>query len=45
MNNYELMASNPGFSRGDSDAFTTDRQRVGWGLGGGPELSRVVDGS
>lgn len=44
MNTSELMASNPGYSRGNSDLFTTDRQRVAWGASSGPNTSRVIDG-
>lgn len=44
MNTSELMAGNPGYSRGNSDLFTTDRQRVAWGASSGPNTSRVIDG-
>ncbi|WP_162247838.1 PEP-CTERM sorting domain-containing protein [Pelomonas sp. Root1237] len=44
MNTFELSSSNPGYSRGNSDLFATDRQRVAWGVASSPATSRVVDG-
>ncbi len=40
-NQGELPNSVPGFSRGGSDAFTTDRQRVRWDAGRGQDRSFV----
>lgn len=41
-NQGELPNNVPGFSRGGSDAFTTDRQRVRWDAGRGQDRS-IVD--
>jgi hypothetical protein len=43
-NTTELGAGFSGYDRGNSDAFTTDRQRVAWGASSGPNTSRVIDG-
>lgn len=40
----ELVSGSPGYDRGNSDLFTTDRQRVAWGASSGPEVSRIIDG-